>query len=67
MDAKMKRSDPEALACTPHPLNLDGFNPMAEIAYECTAEQVVPGEAFHFSSVCGLAVTGVAQDHAVLV
>ena len=41
----MKRSDPEALACTPHPLKPDGFNSRAEIPYGCTAEQVTKAMA----------------------
>ncbi len=36
----MKESDLELRACTPHPLNLNGFNLKAEIPYGCTTKHI---------------------------
>src|SRR5260370_5211749 len=36
----MKGSDAESLACTPHPLNPNGFNQKAEIPYGCTIKHI---------------------------
>ena len=36
----MKKTDPELLACAPHPLNPKGFNQKADIPYGCTIKHI---------------------------
>ena len=36
----MKKSDPELLACAPHPLNPNAFNQKADIPYGCTIKHI---------------------------
>src|SRR5437867_5358534 len=37
---RMKKSDPELLACAPHPLNPKGFNQKADIPCGCTIKHI---------------------------